>query len=55
MISYDLDELTDLSDKIAVIYEGKIIDSFINTESEKSKIRIGVALGGVKYEITETK
>ncbi len=55
LISYDLDELTELSDKIAVIYEGKIIDSFINTESEKSKIRIGVALGGVKYEITETK
>jgi len=55
LISFDLDELIEISDRIAVMYEGMIIDIFINEEPEKSRSRIGLALGGVKSGNTMAK
>jgi len=45
LISEDLDEIFALSDRIAVIYEGKIID--ILSRDEYSKEKIGLLMAGV--------
>lgn len=48
LISEDLDEIFALSDRIAVIYEGKIMD--ILTREEATKEKIGLLMAGVHPE-----
>jgi len=45
LISEDLDEIFALSDRIAVIYEGKIVD--ILSREEYSKEKVGLLMAGV--------
>jgi simple sugar transport system ATP-binding protein len=46
LISEDLDEILALSDRIAVIYEGQIMD--ILPRSEATPERLGLLMAGVK-------
>ena len=46
VISDDLDELLLLSDRIAVIYEGKILDIFTRKDADRESI--GLLMGGIK-------
>ncbi|MCE4614213.1 MAG: ABC transporter ATP-binding protein [Desulfurococcales archaeon] len=46
LISSDLDEIYELSDRIAVIYEGRFIG--IGTPDELTRDRIGMLMGGVE-------
>lgn len=48
LISEDLDEIMALSDRIAVIYEGKIMDIIERTEANREKI--GLLMAGVLAE-----
>jgi len=48
LISEDLDEILALSDRIAVIYEGKIMD--IIPRDEATPERLGLLMAGVKEE-----
>ena len=45
LISEDLDELFKLSNKLLVIYEGKVIKSFSTSESDIESI--GLAMAGI--------
>ncbi|MEM3404299.1 MAG: ABC transporter ATP-binding protein [Nitrososphaeria archaeon] len=45
LVSADLDEIMELSDRIAVIYEGKFLD--IKRTSETTKEEIGLLMGGI--------
>jgi simple sugar transport system ATP-binding protein len=44
LISEDLDELLTLSDRIAVMYEGRIMDTFPAGEADEE--RIGLLMAG---------
>lgn len=46
LITEELDELINLSDRIAVIYEGQILDIIETAEADKSKL--GLLMAGVK-------
>lgn len=46
VVSADLDELMNLSDRIAVMYEGALID--IRRKGEATKEEIGLMMGGIK-------
>jgi simple sugar transport system ATP-binding protein len=46
LISADLDEILQLSDRIAVMYEGRLIG--IMSGSEVTKDRVGLLMGGIK-------
>lgn len=48
LISYELDEVINVSDKIGVIYKGKIQDEFAS--SEKTEEEIGFLMAGGKHE-----
>jgi simple sugar transport system ATP-binding protein len=48
LITEELDELFNLSDRIAVIYEGKILDVIETAEADKSKL--GLLMAGVKED-----
>lgn len=48
LITEELDELMNLSDRIAVIYEGKILDVIDTAEADKSKL--GLLMAGVKED-----
>ena len=48
LITEELDELINLSDRIAVIYEGKILDVIDTAEADKSKL--GLLMAGVKED-----
>ena len=50
LISEDLDELFDLSDRIAVLYEGRIVEIFDRTEATLEKIGRLMAGGGESAE-----
>ncbi len=45
LITEELDELINLSDRIAVIYEGQILDIIDAKEADKS--RLGLLMAGV--------
>lgn len=51
LISEDLDEIFALSDRIAVIYEGKIMD--ILDKEEATREKVGLLMAGVKLEDKE--
>ena len=48
LISEDLDEIMALSDRIAVIYEGKIMDVLSRQQATREKI--GLLMAGVHPE-----
>jgi general nucleoside transport system ATP-binding protein len=48
LISEDLDEIFALSDRIAVIYEGKIMDILDRDQATREKV--GLLMAGVKSE-----
>ena len=48
LITEELDELINLSDRIAVIYEGRILDVIETAEADKSKL--GLLMAGVKED-----
>ena len=49
LISFELDEIMNVSDKIGVIYKGKIQDEFL--QGEKDENEIGLLMAGGKREI----
>lgn len=53
MISEDLDEVMALSDRIAVIFEGQIMD--IVPRAEATPEKIGLLMAGVKEEGAPTR
>ena len=48
MISEDLDEIFNLSDRIAVIYNGRIMGTFDVDEVDKAKV--GLLMAGIEDE-----
>jgi general nucleoside transport system ATP-binding protein len=48
VVSSELDEIMELSDRIAVMYRGKIVD--ILTTEEATKEKVGLLMAGVKPE-----
>jgi simple sugar transport system ATP-binding protein len=44
LISFDLDELLDLSDRIVVMFQGRIIAEFMS--GKVSRTELGLAMGG---------
>ncbi|MEK7398379.1 MAG: hypothetical protein AAB116_15715 [Candidatus Poribacteria bacterium] len=46
LISYDLDEIIELSDRILVMYEGRIISEFMRGEATEKNL--GLCMGGAK-------
>lgn len=48
LISFELDEVMNVSDKIGVIYKGKIQEEFL--QGEKSENEIGLLMAGGKHE-----
>jgi len=46
LVSADLDEITQLSDRIAVMYEGEFLD--VGKAEEFSRKNIGMMMGGIK-------
>lgn len=46
LVSFELDEVMSISDRIAVIYEGKIVDIVDGKEAEESKLGYMMAGGG---------
>ena len=46
LISEDLDEILTLSDRVLVMYGGRIVGEFDNTESSPSRERLGLLMGG---------
>lgn len=48
LISEDLDEVLALSDRVAVMFEGKIMDILANQEAERG--RVGLLMAGVRPE-----
>ena len=48
LVSEDLDEVMALSDRIAVMYEGKILETFDASEADVS--RIGLLMGGAESD-----
>jgi simple sugar transport system ATP-binding protein len=53
LISLDLDEILKISDRIAVIYEGRIMDVF--TRDEVTVDQIGLLMGGMKDALDSTE
>ena len=53
LISDDLDEIFEISDRIAVIYEGRIVGSMNTGEAEKEKI--GLMMAGYRHAGEESK
>jgi simple sugar transport system ATP-binding protein len=53
LISEDLDEILTLSDRIAVLYEGQIMD--IVTRDEATPEKLGLLMAGVKENSTSKK
>jgi general nucleoside transport system ATP-binding protein len=51
VISSELDEIMELSDRIAVMYRGKIVDILSSEEATKEKV--GLLMAGVKPEAME--
>ena len=51
LISEDLDEILMISDRIGVIYEGKIVDIVDRKDADKSKI--GLLMAGIKKEVKD--
>ena len=47
LISYDLDEILTLSDRIAVIHNGNIID-VVDNDKNVTKEQLGLLMAGVK-------
>ena len=53
LISLDLDEILEISDRIAVLFEGKIMGTF---DREHANIdEIGLLMGGKKDTVDSTK
>lgn len=52
LISFELDEIINVSDRIAVIYEGKIVDVIDGKDADENKIGLLMA-GGVNNEENE--
>lgn len=50
LISFELDEIMDVSDKIAVIYDGKIVDIIDSKDADEDTIGLLMAGGGVDDE-----
>ncbi len=50
LISFELDEIMDVSDTIAVIYDGKIVATFSKGEADENTIGMLMAGGGKKNE-----
>ena len=50
LISFELDEIINLSDRIAVIYNGKIVDIVDSKDTDENKLGLMMAGGGVKGE-----
>ncbi len=50
LISFELDEIMDVSDTIAVIYDGKIVATFSQGEADENTIGMLMAGGGKKNE-----
>lgn len=50
LISFELDEIMDVSDKIAVIYDGKIVDIIDSKDADENTIGLLMAGGGVDDE-----
>ena len=48
LVSFELDEILNLSDKIAVMYEGTIIDSL--SASDANTAKLGLLMAGIKPE-----
>ncbi len=44
MLSYDLDEILDLSDRIVVLYQGQITGEFLSGQVSRSEL--GLLMGG---------
>ncbi len=53
LVSADLDEIMQLSDRIAVMYEGEIIG--VKRAEETSRREIGLLMGGIKEGVEEVK
>ena len=50
LISFELDEVINLSDRIAVIYEGKIVDIIDSKDADERKLGLLMAGGGADNE-----
>lgn len=50
LISFELDEIINVSDRIAVIYDGKIVDILDAKETDENEIGLLMAGGGVSNE-----
>ena len=48
MISFELDEILDLSDRIAVMFEGRIVDVLDSKDTDEREI--GLLMAGGKKE-----
>jgi simple sugar transport system ATP-binding protein len=48
LVSEDLDEVMALSDRIAVMYEGRILESFDAADADVA--RIGLLMGGAETD-----
>lgn len=46
LVSFELDEILDLSDKIGVIYDGKIVKEFDNEDEKPNKQDLGIYMAG---------
>ncbi|MGN6485115.1 MAG: heme ABC transporter ATP-binding protein, partial [Thermomicrobiales bacterium] len=44
LLSFDLDEILDLSDRIAVLYQGRIAGEFLS--GQVSRTELGLFMGG---------
>jgi general nucleoside transport system ATP-binding protein len=53
VVSSELDEIMELSDRIAVMYRGKIVD--ILSAEEATKEKVGLLMAGVKPEAKQTQ
>lgn len=51
LVSFDLDEIFDLSDRILVIYQGKIVGEFKSSEVDRTAV--GLLMGGRGAEVDE--
>lgn len=51
LVSAELDEIMALSDRIAVMYKGEIID--IVDRADATRERLGLLMAGVKHETTQ--
>ena len=53
LVSEELDEITSLSDRIAVIYGGKIVGEVVGEVKEEDRERIGLMMTGHQADQAE--